>query len=74
MPGSMDHARWMTKVIYSLKISLFKSQMKLTTCETPGLTKICLFVSLIYARYWHEAPLPERVSLNYFNPFTLLHK
>ena len=42
--------------------------------QTAGPTKICLFVSLIYACFWHKAPLPERAPLNYFNLLTLLHK
>jgi hypothetical protein len=73
-PGAMHHARWMSKAIYSLKIILFKDQMKLTAHERAGLTKICLFVSLVYARYWHEAPLAERAPLNDFNLLALLHE
>ena len=74
MPGAMHPARWMSKAIYYLKIFLLKDKMKRTAHETAGLTKICLLVSLVYARYWREAPLPERAPLNDFNLLTILHK
>ena len=69
----MQHSRWMSKAIYSLKIFLFKDQTKLTAHETAGLTKIFLFVSLMYTCYCHETPLPERAPLNYFNLLALIH-
>ena len=74
--GAMHHAHWMLKAIYYVKIFLFKDRIKLTKLtarKTAGLTKICIFVSLIYARYWHEAPIPELAPLNDFNRLTPLH-
>ncbi|KAK2727043.1 hypothetical protein QYM36_007784 [Artemia franciscana] len=35
-PGAMHHARWMSKVIYSLKIWMFKAQFRLTLTEERG--------------------------------------
>jgi len=32
-PGPMHHARWMSKVIYSLKVWMFRSQFMLTAVE-----------------------------------------
>jgi hypothetical protein len=58
-PGALHNARWMAKAIYSIKICLFRDQMKLTAHESQGLMKVSLFVSLIYARFWHEAPLAQ---------------
>ena len=72
-PGAMHNARWMAKAIYSLKMYLFRGQIKLTTSESAGLTSISLFVSLVYARYWHEAPLAERAPFNDYNLLVLLH-
>jgi hypothetical protein len=74
VPGAMHQARWMAKAIYSLKIFLFRGQMKLTTHEVAGMKTISLFVSLVYGRYWHESPIPERAPLNDFNLLALLHK
>jgi hypothetical protein len=72
-PGVMHNARWMAKAIYSLKMYLFRSQIKLTASESVGLTSVALFVSLVYARYWHEAPLAERAPFNDRNLLILLH-
>ena len=62
-PGAIHNARWIAKTLYSVKIFLFKDQVKLTARETAGLTSISLFVSLVYTRYWHEALIAERVPL-----------
>jgi len=43
-PGAMHHARWMSKVIYSLKIWIFKSQFKLTQAEERELCDVCVCV------------------------------
>ena len=40
-PGALNHARWMAKAIYSLKIDLFREQIKLTSREQEGLGSIC---------------------------------
>lgn len=63
-PGAMHHARWMSKAIYSLKMVLFEGQMELTAKEKRGLKELALFVSLIYGRFWHEAPLASHAPLN----------
>ena len=63
-PGAMHHARWMSKAIYSLKMMLFEGQMELTAKEKRGLKELALFVSLIYGRFWHEAPLASHAPLN----------
>ena len=63
-PGAMHQARWMSEIIYSLKIFLFRGQMKLTTYKVSGLKTISVFAALIYACFWHEAPFVERAPLN----------
>ena len=54
--GAMHHARWMSKVIYSLKIWMFKTQFKLTPAEERGLRDVCVFVVRIYLKAWITAP------------------
>src|SRR6218665_3807685 len=73
-PGAMYSARWMSKAIYSIKICLFKDQMQLTARETRGLMTVSLFVSLIYARFWHEAPVAQKAPLNDLKQLNLLHQ
>lgn len=39
-PGPMHHARWMSTVLYSLKIWMFRGQFKLTAKEESNLKEI----------------------------------
>ena len=51
-PGAMHHARWLSKVIYSLKVWMFRSQFNLTSFEPKGLRKICIFAVVIDLQAW----------------------
>ena len=48
----------MSRVIYSLKIWMFKSQFKLTHREEKSLAAICYFAVRIYVKAWYTAPVP----------------
>jgi len=63
-PGACHQARWMVKAIYSLKMFLFQHQFTLTTKQKHSVKELALFVSRIYVRCWHEAPLGRKASLN----------
>ena len=56
-PGAMHHGRWMSKVLYSLKICLFRGQFNLTNKEKKGLERICTFIGKIYVKTWFTAPI-----------------
>ena len=56
-PGANHHARWMAKVIYTLKVWMFRSQFRLTSHEQKGLLDLCVFFSRIYVQAWITAPL-----------------
>ena len=56
LPGAIHHARWLSKVIYSLKIWMFKAQFKLTPAEERGLRDVCVFAVCIYLKAWICAP------------------
>jgi hypothetical protein len=56
-PGPIHHARWMSKIIYSLKVWLFRDQFKLTRREQKGLREMVVFTIRIYLRAWMTAPL-----------------
>ncbi|GBN68934.1 hypothetical protein AVEN_264250-1 [Araneus ventricosus] len=49
-PGTMHQARWMAQAIYSLKLSLFSSQLKLNTQDKEVLLDFCLFIVTIYVK------------------------
>src|SRR6218665_1826551 len=48
--------------------------MQLTARETRGLMTVSLFVSLIYAGFWHEAPVAQKAPLNDLKLLNLLHQ
>ncbi|KAG0724105.1 hypothetical protein GWK47_041316 [Chionoecetes opilio] len=54
-PEAMHQARWMSKVLYSFKIWMFRGQFRLTKKEERGLQRLCLFVVRVYAKAWIEA-------------------
>ncbi len=64
----------MSKAIYSLKVTLFKDQFKLTAREEKGLTAVSMWVALVYAKFWHEAPLADRAPLNDVQLLIDLHR
>lgn len=72
-PGALHRARWMAKAIYSLKMFLFKGQLNLTAREQNGLSNISVFVAVLFARFWHEAPLAQCAPFNDFKVLDLLH-
>lgn len=51
-PEAYHCARWMAKLIYSLKIYLFRSQFKLTSKELRGLRQFSQFVVTVYLKAW----------------------
>ncbi len=52
VPGAFHHARWMAKLIYSMKIFLFRSQFRLTAREMSGLSHFNSFVLKVYLKAW----------------------
>ena len=55
-PGAMHQARWMSKVLYSIKIWMFCSQFHLTAREEKELRDIAIFSMRLYLRVWITAP------------------
>lgn len=51
-PGACHRARWMSKIIYALKIYLFREHFCLTDEENAGLLEFLLFSTLIYIQHW----------------------
>ena len=65
-PGAMHHARWMAKVIYSLKMYLFRNEFKLRPAEKKALLDICIFIIKIYVHAWFAAPLAVKAPQSDF--------
>jgi len=52
------------KAIYSLKIFMFQHQFTLTAKDKNNVKELVLFISLIYIRFWCEAPRAGKSSFN----------
>ncbi|GBN35816.1 hypothetical protein AVEN_136995-1 [Araneus ventricosus] len=66
-PGAMHQARWMSKMLYYLKIWMFSCQFTITPTEEKGLQKICIFAIHVYLKAWMTASLPQNAPYNDFN-------
>ncbi|GBP61140.1 hypothetical protein EVAR_46791_1 [Eumeta japonica] len=53
-PGGVHQARWTARAIYSLKISLFSAQCKITSKDKAALIDVCLFIVISYVEPWHQ--------------------
>lgn len=67
IPGADHHARWMSKGIYYLKLFLLSHQFRLSEEEKEQVSRIVIFVIIIYARAWFESPLPCAAARNDLN-------
>lgn len=59
-PGPVHRARWMAKLIYAMKMYVFRSQQgafRLTKKEEAQIERFVKFGALIYTRAWIAAPL-----------------
>lgn len=63
-PGALHRARWMAKLIYSLKIFLFRSQFKLTERELSGLRRFNVFLMKVYLKTWFTCQCPTSAPRN----------
>ena len=61
--SAMHRARWMAKLIYCLKIYLFRSQFILTGREFSGLMEFIVFVIQIYLKAWCTCQSPALATL-----------
>jgi hypothetical protein len=63
-PGAMHHARWMSKVLYSLKVWMFRGQFHITAREEKGLRDFVVFAGRVYLKAWITAPSAIAAPLN----------
>jgi len=63
-PGAFHHARWLSKVIYSIKIYMFRKQFKVMPKEEKALLSFNLFASLLYMSSWFSCRFPEDAAIN----------
>lgn len=63
-PGAMHHARWMAKVIYVIKLWLFRAQFKLTNKELQDTRDLALFAVLVHLKAWNTAQVAVAAPWN----------
>ena len=63
-PGAHHHARWMAKVVYALKIYLFRGQANLTAKENAGILRFVKFAVSVYIPAWYIATSPASAPTN----------
>lgn len=58
-PGALHRARWIAKLLYAIKIFLFREEdgFKTTQREKSQLERFVKFGMLVYVKYWFEAPM-----------------
>lgn len=64
LPGAYHMARWMAKVIYCMKIFLFRNEFKLTATEQKNLSEFCIFAAHIYVPAWIACPVASDAPVN----------
>lgn len=55
-PGAFHRARFMSKIIYCLKIYMFQSQFELKPEVLEGLKTFNVFIVRVYIKYWFTSP------------------
>src|SRR6218665_3261756 len=71
--GAIHRARFMSRLIYALKIILFRDAgFKLTKRETQGLVDFCVFGVVVYIKSWFLCRLPTAAPANVLDLLKLL--
>ena len=63
-PGAMHRARWMSKLLYCVKIWLFRAQFRLTAREETAVRDMSLFGCLLYTKAWTLCSKPAAAPNN----------
>ena len=73
-PGARHHARWMSKVIYTIKIAMLQHQLKndIPGCLLMKIVDLAKFLCLYYVKPWSRATLPFQAPIEDFNLYKML--
>ena len=56
-PGALHKARFMAKILYGLKIFLFRFELNRNQAEQQKLQRFTTFICLFYIKHWFKAPI-----------------
>lgn len=62
--GATSNARWMFKIQYGLKMYLFRYEIDLDDEIIDKLERFCLFVAVIYIKFWNQCPVAVDAPIN----------
>ncbi|KAG0717920.1 hypothetical protein GWK47_053467 [Chionoecetes opilio] len=62
--GSPSRPVWVAKLIYAVKIYLFRGQANLTARESAGILRYVKFIVSVYVPAWYAAPSPTSAPAN----------
>ena len=73
-PGARHHARWMSKVIYTIKIAMLQHQLKndIPDCLLMKIVNLAKFLCLYYVKPWSRATLPFIAPIEDLNLYKML--
>lgn len=65
-PGAINRARWMMKIIYSLKICIFRNQLQpfIQNSKIDALLEFTSFILRVYIKNWYLCQCPRYAPLN----------
>lgn len=63
-PGACNRARWMAKIIYCLKIYIFRKQFKLTAHDLAAIHDFNVFIVEVYFKKWYTCQVSISAPLN----------
>ena len=64
LPGPDHHARWMSKCIYNLKLSLLLNIFEMSETEKEKVLEVSKYILIFYIKHWFESPLPAVAARN----------
>ena len=73
-PGARHHARWMSKVIYTIKIAMLKHQLgkEISGGLLKKIVELAQFLCLYYVKPWMRATLPVQAPIEDLNLYKMM--
>ena len=70
LPSADSNARWMSKIIYGIKLELLKNVFRMSEAEQQKVSEFAQFAAVV--RYWLETPLTVAALRNDLSLYNLL--
>lgn len=74
VPHACCNSGWMSKIIYSIKMFLFRKQINLEKGQANNMKRMCMFAALIYVKHWSSCCVPSDAPYNDLELLKELHR